>query len=61
MNKKKSFDSLTEDVQQKYIQKAYDNLVDSGFLPFVDEPIEDSPKFDWVCEVAQEMYEEEND
>lgn len=58
---KKEFDSLDEDLQEKYIMEAYYSLVDSGFLPFVDEPIEDSPKFDLICKVAQEIYEEEND
>jgi hypothetical protein len=48
----------SDEVIEKYIDLAQHRLVNAGHLPFVDEPIEDSPKFDYVCEVAQELYEE---
>lgn len=57
MTTKDLFDEADEVIEQ-YIERAYEKLVGSGFLPLVDEPIEDSPKFDLVCEVAQELYED---
>lgn len=61
MNQKIPFDQLDEDIQQEYIEKAYYKMVDSAHIIMLDDPMEDHPSFDWVCEVAQEMYEEEDE
>lgn len=53
------FHQLEESLQEEYIEKAYHNLVDSAFLILIDEPIEDNKQYDLICQIAEELYDQE--
>ena len=50
------FNDIHEDIQQEFIEKAYNYLIDMNRIAFIDEPIEDHPSYYLICEVAEEYY-----
>ena len=47
---------MNEDIQQQFIEKAYNYLVDMNRIAFLDDPIEDHPEYILICKVAEEYY-----
>jgi hypothetical protein len=52
MNRQLHWDKASEDIQEEFIRKAFDRLVDSAMIRLADEPMEDSPGFDLAYETA---------
>lgn len=49
-----------EEIIEQYVTRAFDQLVNSGRISLVDEPMEEHSEFGLVNEVAQELFEEEH-
>jgi hypothetical protein len=56
MNKQLHWDNLSEEIQEGFVRKAFDQLVDLGFIRLADEPMEDSPGYDMAYESAIEIF-----
>ena len=50
------FNNMNEDIQQQFIEKAYNYLVNMNRIAFLDDPIEDHPEYILICKVAEEYY-----
>jgi hypothetical protein len=50
------FVDIHPDIQIEFIDKAYNYLIDMNRILFLDEPIEDHPQYDLICDVAEEFY-----
>ncbi len=53
-----NLNDLPQEYIERFIEKTFDRLTDSGHLYLLDGPMEDHPKYDWVCEVAEEDFKE---
>lgn len=53
-----NLDELPEEYMERFIEKTFDRLTDSGHLYLFDGPMEDHPKYEWVCEIAAENFKE---
>lgn len=49
---------LSEEYMERFIEKTFDRMTENGHLHLFDGPMEDHPKFEWVCEVAEENFED---
>lgn len=45
-------------VQDHFIELAFNDLVNRGMIPFMDEPMEETPGFDTAYEMAIERFNE---
>jgi len=50
------FNDIDEDIQHKFIEKAYNYLIDMNRIAFLDDPIEDHSEYELICKVAEEYY-----
>ena len=53
-----NLDDLPEEYMERFIEKTFDRLTDSGHLSLFAGPIEDHPRYEWVCEIAAENFKE---
>jgi hypothetical protein len=47
----------SDDVVEKFEQKAYRMLLDNGVVQLTDEPIEDLPNAQRIYDLAEELFE----
>jgi len=60
MNKQLHWDNAPEDIQEKFIKKAFDRLVDLAMIRLTDEPMEDSLGYDMAYEYAIEIFNDQH-
>lgn len=53
-----NLEDLSEEYMERFIQKTFDRMTEYNHLSLFDGPIEDHPKFEWVCEVAKEDFKD---
>lgn len=51
-------EDLSEEYMERFIEKTFDRMTEHGHLHLFDGPMEDHPQFEWVCEVAEEDFED---
>ncbi|NDB56908.1 hypothetical protein EB001_00420 [bacterium] len=52
------WENAPDRVQDKFIESAFLDLVDRGFIPLMDEPMEETPGFETAYEMAIERFNE---
>lgn len=57
-NTYKNFSSLPEEYKEEFIEQVFDKLVDNGDIYLSDNPMEDHPSFDRVCDLAEEKFDD---
>lgn len=58
MNDETNWEDAPPRVQDYFIESAFNDLVNRGMIPFIDEPMEDTPGFDTAYEMAVERFNE---
>lgn len=51
-----NWENAPAEVQDKFIESAFLDLVEKGFIPLLDEPMEETPGFDNAYEMAIENF-----
>jgi len=52
------WENAPAEVQDNFIESAFNDLVNRGMIPFIDEPMEETPGFDTAYEMAIEKFNE---
>jgi hypothetical protein len=51
-----NWEKAPAEVQDRFIESAFNELVERGFIPFMDAPMEETPGFDNAYENAIENF-----
>jgi hypothetical protein len=58
MDEETNWENAPARVQDHFIESAFNELVERGFIPLMDEPMEETPGFDTAYDMAVERFNE---